>query len=214
MLKLSRTENRILMEQARESLRGIWGLAVGTFFVFLLITGGIQQIPRAGSVFYLIIAGPMMLGATIFSLAISRKKNPKFEQLFAGFQQFGTALAALILQIVFVLLWTLLLVIPGIIAALSYSMTFFIIAEDKIISPLDAITKSKALMEGNKWKFLFLGFRFLGWALLSVLTLGIGFIWLLPYMNVSFAKFYDDIPKTMPASMPDSNPGPPSPEAE
>ena len=87
----------------------------------------------------------------------------------------------------------LLLIVPGIIAAYSYSMTFYILAEDKSISALDAIRKSKEIMKGNKWKLLCLSFRFFGWMLLAILTLGIGFIWLIPYMSVSFATFYDDI---------------------
>jgi uncharacterized membrane protein len=87
----------------------------------------------------------------------------------------------------------LLLIVPGIIAALSYSMTYFIIAENDSIGSLEAITKSKEMMRGNKWKLFCLCCRFLGWILLCILTIGIGFLWLYPYMMVSFAKFYDDI---------------------
>lgn len=72
-------------------------------------------------------------------------------------------------------------------------MTFFIIAENDSIGPLEAVTKSKEMMDGNKWKLFCLGWRFFGWALLCILTLGIGFLWLMPYMVVSYAKFYDYI---------------------
>ena len=196
MSNLSQTENRALMQQARETLQGVWGLAIGTFFVYALILVVSQQIPKVGMLVYLVIAGPMILGATIFSLAFSRKNNPKFEQLFDGFKNFGVSLAAFLLQSLFIILWSLLLIVPGIVAAISYSLTFYIIAEDKSISPLDAITKSKELMDGNKWKFFCLSWRFFGWIILSILTVGIGFLWLMPYMMISFAKFYDDIPKT------------------
>ena len=76
---------------------------------------------------------------------------------------------------------------------MSYSMTFFIIAEDDLIGPLEAIKKSKQMMCGYKWKIFCLGLRFIGWALLCILTLGVGFLWFTPYMSVSFAKFYDDL---------------------
>jgi uncharacterized membrane protein len=98
-----------------------------------------------------------------------------------------------VLMLVFTLLWMLLLIIPGIIAAISYSLTFYIIADDDTIKPMEAIDKSKQMMDGYKWKYFFLALRFLGWALLCILTLGIGFLWLIPYVQVTFAKFYDDV---------------------
>jgi uncharacterized membrane protein len=96
-------------------------------------------------------------------------------------------------MVLFIVLWLLLLIIPGIIAAISYSMTFYILADDKSIKPMEAIDKSKKMMDGYKWKYFFLCLRFFGWALLCILTLGIGFLWLIPYINVSIAKFYDDV---------------------
>jgi uncharacterized membrane protein len=195
MATLSKTENKTLMQEARAALKGIWGLAVGTFFVVLLICIVAQMIPRIGWLVWLIIAGPISLGICIFSLAIARKKNPQFSQIFNGFQKFGVSLGAYLLMILFVILWMILLIIPGIIAALAYSMTFFIIAENDTIKPMDALKKSKEMMNGNKWKLFCLFLRFLGWIILSILTLGIGFLWLVPYMNVSLAKFYDDLLK-------------------
>ncbi len=105
------------------------------------------------------------------------------------------------LQFIFVFLWSLLLIIPGIIATLSYSMTYFIIADNNSITALEAITKSKEMMRGNKWKFFCLGLRFLGWSLLCVVTLGIGFLWLTPYMSVSSAQFYDDLKENNSATL-------------
>jgi uncharacterized membrane protein len=72
-------------------------------------------------------------------------------------------------------------------------MTFFIIAEDDSIGPLDAIRKSKQMMYGFKWKLFCLYMRFLGWAILCILSLGIGFLWFVPYISISLAKFYDDL---------------------
>lgn len=72
-------------------------------------------------------------------------------------------------------------------------MTFYILADDKTIEPKEAILKSKQMMEGYKLKFFYLGLRFLVWGLLCILTLGIGFLWLFPWINTTIAKFYDDI---------------------
>lgn len=114
-------------------------------------------------------------------------------QLFDGFQRFGTALGAYLLTGIFIFLWTLLLIVPGIMAGLSYAMTYFIIADDPTIGPLQAITKSKEMMRGHKWKLFLLHWRFLGWVLLCILTLGIGILWLVPYVSTSLAHFYEDI---------------------
>ncbi len=193
---ISKTKNEELMAQARESLRGLWGLAIGTIVVYYLICIAVGYVPFAGNLISLIISGPMSVGMVIFSLSISRKQNPQFSQIFEGFKKFGVALGAYLLQVIFILLWSLLLIIPGIIAALSYAMTFYIIAENDSIGPLEAIRKSKEIMQGNRWKLFCLGCRFIGWSLLCVLTLGIGFLWLAPYIIVSYAKFYDDLVKT------------------
>ena len=181
------------MQQARQSLSGKWGLAIGAFFVFVLICIIAGSVPKVGVLISLLVTGPLVLGIVIFSLAISRGTGAKFEQIFEGFNQFGRALVAYLLIALFTILWSLLLIVPGIIASLSYSQTFFIMADDGSIGVGDAIKKSKKMMYGYKWKYFCLKLRFLGWAILSILTLGIGLLWLLPYVQISQAKFYDDI---------------------
>jgi uncharacterized membrane protein len=188
-----KTENVVLMQMARESLKGKWGLAIGTLVVYFLIAMVIQIIPSVGPIASLIMSGPFALGLAVFSLSLSRNQDAKLEQIFQGFNNFGTALGAYLLMILFTVLWSLLLIIPGIIAAISYSMTFYILADDNSIGAMDAIDKSKKMMNGYKWKCFCLGLRFYGLALLCILTLGIGFLWLVPYMQVSMAKFYDDV---------------------
>ncbi len=187
-----KTDNIVLMRMARESLRGRWGLAIGTFLVYSLIMGAFGAIPKA-SIISLLIAGSMALGVAMFSLSISRGKEARLEQIFEGFQLFGKALVTYLLMILFVVLWLLLLIIPGIIAALSYSMTFYILADDNSLQPRQALDRSKQMMDGYKWKLFYLCLRFFLLALLCILTLGIGFLWLIPYANIASAKFYDDI---------------------
>ncbi len=193
MTALSKTENKVLMAQARESLRGKWGLAAGTFFVYVIIFAFLQAIPVIGWIASVIITGPLILGLTMFMLSISRKQDARLPQIFDGFQKFGVGFGAYCLTALFVVLWMLLLIVPGIIAAFSYALTYFIIVDDGSIRPLQAITKSKEMMHGNKLKLFYLCCRFLGWALVCVLTCGIGFFWLCPYVMVSMATFYDEL---------------------
>ena len=191
-----KTTNSTLTQMARESLDGKWGLAVLGTFVYFIVLMGVQllaEIDPLLMIVTLIISGTIALGFITFSLNISRDNDPKVENIFEGFQNFKSAVGAYLLMLLFIFLWMLLLIIPGIIAAFSYSMTFYILADDPSISPMDAIDKSKAMMKGNKWKYFLLNLRFLGWALLCLLTFGIGFLWLIPYIQVSIAKFYDDI---------------------
>ena len=192
------TENVTLMRAARESLKGKWGLAILTFLIYTLLTtpGSTRSYGSMltfSSTLTLILGGPLALGAAIFSLSISRGKEARLEQIFLGFNNFSTALITYLLVIVYVFLWTLLLIIPGIIAALGYSMTFYILSDDPLIKPQDALKKSKAMMDGYKVKLFYLCFRFFLLGLLCILTLGIGFLWLIPFVHVTLAKFYDDI---------------------
>ena len=187
------TDNLTLMRAARESLNGKWGLAIATFLIYILLTSAPGSIESRGSILTLIIGGPFALGAAIFSLSISRGKEARLEQIFQGFNRFSTSFVAYLLMVLYVLLWALLFIVPGIIAALSYSMTFYILADDPLINPQDALKKSKSMMDGYKLKLFYLCLRFFLLALLCILTLGIGFLWLIPYVHITTAKFYDDI---------------------
>ncbi len=86
-----------------------------------------------------------------------------------------------------------LLLIPAIIAQIAYSQTPFIYANDAEIGAVDALKKSCLIMKGYKLKYFWLGFRFIGWMVLCLLTLFIGYLWLFPYIMVSYAAFYEDI---------------------
>jgi len=187
------TPNADLMAQARTSLSGSWGLAVGATFVSGLINALAGAIPMAGNLISFLISGAMALGLIIFFLSLSRGGETRFSMIFDGFSQFGRALGAYFFMNLFIILWTLLLIIPGIIAGLSYSMTFYILADNPSIGPLDAIKRSKAMMYGRRWKFFCLQFRFLGWALLCIPTLFIGLLWLIPYISCTSVKFYEDV---------------------
>lgn len=181
------------MKSARESLRGKWGIAVSGFLIYCILSFSLGAIPIIGPIIALIIGGPLTLGLAIFSLAIARRSDVRIELIFEGFQDFSRALVAYLLVAIFILLWLLLLIIPGIIAAFSYALTFYIMADDKSISARDAISKSKKMMNGYKWKLFCLYLRFIGWFILGILSLFIGFLWIGPYLQISVAKFYEDV---------------------
>jgi len=196
MNTLSQTENRDLMTQARNALKGRWGLAIGVNVIYYVIIFAVQLIPKAGFFISIIVGAPLMVGIAGFSLSLARKQEATISQLFEGIKKFWTCLGTYLLALIFVLLWMLLLIIPGIMAALSYAMIYFILADNDSIGPLEALAKSKEMMRGNRWKLFCLSVRFIGWGILCLLTLGIGFLWLTPYIYVSYAQFYDDIKPT------------------
>jgi uncharacterized membrane protein len=187
------TDNGRLIELANDSLKGRWWLAIGTYLLFGLIFNVLKNIPIAGTIFLNLIMGSLLLGLAIFSLSIARNEEARIEQLFQGFNRFGTNLVAYFLITFFILLWTLILIIPGIMAALSYALTYFIIADDDSISAIDAMNKSEQMMYGYKLQLFVLCMMFFILGLLCLLTLGIGFIWLIPIINITLAKFYEDI---------------------
>lgn len=184
------TKNIDLMRSAKASLSGKWGLSALTTLVMLLIIDA-SAITGIGP---LLLTGPLTVGFILFLRSIvADKENAKLDTLFSGFNDFGRSFIAYLLVMIFVFLWTLLLIIPGIIMTFAYSMTMFIIADDKEISARDAIRRSKDMMRGYKWKLFCLYLRFFGWAILAILTFGIGFLWLVPYIQMSVLKFYEDV---------------------
>jgi uncharacterized membrane protein len=141
----------------------------------------------------LIIGGAASIGYARFNLSLVERRNPSFDQLFSEFVRLPRSIAMNLLLLLYILLWTLLLIIPGIIASLSYAMTPYIMAEDTEIGANEAITLSKEMMKGHKATLFYLYFSFIGWALLCALTLGIGCLWLSPYMSAAEANFYRDV---------------------
>lgn len=185
--------NSEIRKGAREKLKGNWGTTILAFIIFLLILVPISLLPFIGVISNIILSGAFTLGFAILFLNLVRSGKAKFGDLFKGFNNFGKALLAYLLRSLFILLWGLLLIIPGIIAAIKYSQTFYILADNPNMKAIDAIRESKRMMEGNKWKYFKLQLSFIGWALLSILTLGIGYLWLAQYMYASYALFYEDL---------------------
>ncbi|MCK5782575.1 MAG: DUF975 family protein [Flavobacteriales bacterium] len=188
------TENSILRKQALESLKGNWVMAILIFFVwglFMSIGGTVEE--GKGGVIALIIGGPLSFGMAKVSLAYSRGYKVELEMLFDGFKNFVNTFLAYLLISVFTMLWLLLLIVPGIIKGISYSMTFFIMNDEPELKAMEAIDKSMAMMNGYKMKYFLLLLLFFVLMILSALLAFIPLLWLIPYMYVTFAKFYEDI---------------------
>ncbi len=142
------------------------------------------------SVVYLVIGGAVELGCARFHLNLIDGRNASFSDLFSQFSRLGSAVVMYILRGLFTLLWTTLLIVPGIIAIYSYAMAPYIMLEDPNCGGYEALKRSKQMMKGHKMDLFLLGLSFIGWHLLCVLTLGIGYLWLTPYINAARASFY------------------------
>ena len=110
-----------------------------------------------------------------------------------SFRNYWHKLWGMLLMHIFIILWSLLLVIPGIIKMFSYAMTPYILEENPELGANEAIDRSRAMMKGHKFDLFYLYLSFIGWFILCCLTLGIGFLWLTPYMETATAAFYEDV---------------------
>lgn len=185
--------NSDLRRSARNQLRGNWGTAVLLCLIFSIICGFPGYIPYFGVIIGILLSGPLTLGLSTCFLKLVRQEFFMFENLFDGFKNFSSAVIAQLLITIFVFLWTLLFIIPGIIAYYSYSMVFYILSDNPQISAMEALNSSKEMMRGYKWKLFCLHLSFIGWGILSLFTLGIAFLWLTPYIYSSNANFYEDL---------------------
>ena len=184
-------DNKSIRAEARNRLSGNWGQPIGVFSIYLLITIVLQNIPFIGPIALIFVAGPLTLGFTIYFLKFLKNEESNLNQLFEGFKNYGSVLVTYLLYTIYILLWTLLFIIPGIIAQMKYSQVWFIMAEDNEISGNDALKKSKEMMDGFKMQYFLLALSFIGWILLAMLTCGIGLLWVVPYIQTSYAKFYE-----------------------
>lgn len=119
------------------------------------------------------------------------------EALLSKYKLFGLILTVSILVALFTTLWTLLLIIPGIIYALKMSMTTYILADTATENTKfkDVINTSKEMMEGYLWDYFVFGLSFIGWILLCIITFGIAMIWVYPYIMVAEVMYYQELKK-------------------
>ena len=167
---------------------------IGVLFLMMLIIFGIVfascLLPVAGNIANFIVSAAFGLGGSWVYLKIARDEEISVGNIFYGFEDLWTAIKANFFMNLFIWLWSLLLIIPGIIKAYAYSMTFFILAENKGMPVLEAITLSRKMMDGHKMDLFLLTLSFIGWFILVVITFGIAGIWVYPYFYATWANFY------------------------
>ena len=183
-------QNSELRAEARVALTDKWVMGAVTTIVFGAVSGAASYIPVVGTI---LVALPMMYGYSIVMLSVMRGGEMNIGGLFDGFNDFGRIVGTKLLQAIYTFLWTLLLVIPGIIKNYSYAMTDFILKDQPELANNAAIEKSMAMMDGNKMKLFLLDLSFIGWAILCLFTFGIGFLFLQPYVQSAHAAFYEDL---------------------
>ncbi|MGG4267246.1 DUF975 family protein [Peribacillus simplex] len=206
-----------LKRKALHSLRGKWGVAVSLMLLLFLITfilpsiievlgsGGFSQwfkeeeTPLWSDIFSIVFSIaliPLSISITWFYLNLVREGNPDIPEVFAIYKDGKTSFKliwASILQSIFIFLWSLLLIIPGIIKGFAYSQVFFLLKDHPEYTVLEAITESRKRMKGLKWKYFLMHLSFIGWGILCMFTIGIGLLWLIPYAGTTLAAFYNEL---------------------
>lgn len=184
-----------LKSAAKEQIKGKIGVLFLVTLIIALISGVagaiLSLVPFGGLVVSIIITPAFSLSVIRVYLNVVNGGQPEARDAFCGFDDFWAAFKVTFLVGLFTFLWSLLFIIPGIIKSYSYSMSLYILAENKGNPALECINESKAMTEGHKFDLFVLGLSFFGWALLCVITLGIAAIWVTPYMAATYANAYN-----------------------
>lgn len=200
--------------EARAALSGFWLKGVITTFVLYVLF--LAASTFVGNIFFHVIGAkhslilenpkdlfsigqfgvvlalaPMIYSFNIAFLRLLRKDPQELGYLFQEFN--SRVYTTMILSWAYTILWFLLLIIPGIIKGYSYAMTPYILEDRPELSGDKAIEESMRMMSGHKWELFCLHLSFIGWELLCILTLGIGQLWLVPYMQTAQAAFYENL---------------------
>lgn len=197
-------ESYDIRKTAREKLRGNWGIFAIIAFLKVLITLSYAIFLPYGVVMIigLIIDGAFLMSFSLISIRVVIREKIKTKMLFDGFRHFGKAFLLNLLINLLVILWSLLFIIPGIVKSYSYSMSYYILADNNDISVNEAIKRSKEIMRGYKADLFSLHLSFFGWIFLSVFTFGILYFWIKPYIETARAEFYHNlIPSSLPQQL-------------
>lgn len=190
---MDRTE---LKARARAQLGGgifqnAWMVALAVcLLIGLMETAASGVIPAIGA---LLIIGPLEYGKAYLFLKQARDGQPmQLGDMFRGFQDdFGGTFLIGLMTNIFTALWSLLFVIPGIVKAYSYSMAYYIKLDHPDYGWKACIDESRRMMQGHKWERFVLDLSFLGWIIVGSLCLGVGSLWVTPYMEATRAQYYE-----------------------
>jgi len=182
-----------LKSMAKEQLKG----KLGTLILILLLVSGIiwvlNMIPVVGAIITFIITPTFSLAVSMIYLKITKKEDIEVADLFKGFNKTGKALWLSILNSFFIFLWSLLLVIPGIIKSYAYSMAYYVLADNPELTARQALSRSKQIMKGHKAELFVIHLSFFWWYLLVGITCGFAIFYVGPYMSTTVANFYNSI---------------------
>ena len=182
-----------LKATAKEQIKG----NILTLFVMSLIVslvGGLMNlIPVVGTLASVLLTPAFSISLIRAYLNLTKGGTIAIGDVFSAFDDFWCAFKVNFFNGLFVFLWSLLLIVPGIIKGISYSMAPYILAENKGKSALECINESKAMTEGHKMELFVLELSFIGWFLLGIVTCGIAFIWITPYMSATYSNVYNSL---------------------
>ncbi|MBO7209206.1 MAG: DUF975 family protein [Clostridia bacterium] len=187
--------NRVeLKSRAKQQIKGKIGILFGVSLIIAFLSVAaffvLSLVPYGNLIFATIVSPAFTLSITRVYLNVASGVKPDVSDAICGFDNFWSAFKVNFLGSLFIYLWSLLFVIPGIVKSISYSMAIYILAENKGKPALECINESKAITNGHKSELFILGLSFIGWILLGYITLGIAYIWVLPYIQTTFANAY------------------------
>ena len=179
-----------LMRKARTLLEPHWILAIGVCLANAVMVAAPAELDSYGQIVSLLLAGPLQLGLCFFFLNLVKGKETRFELLFEGFKPLLTVLLAYAIITALTVIGLILLIVPGIVVALGFSMTYYVIAEDPEISFQTALEQSWKLTDGYKMELLELNLRFIPWYLLGLLCFIVGVFAVVPWHNTTLTLYY------------------------
>ena len=196
--------NQDYKNRALASLEGNWGKTAIATLIFLILSMGVSwtvTTPMGNNLvmsystqgILTLLCLPLGWGFVVYFLNLIRNDNTDYERLFDGYKDFIRIFLAEFLVNLAMGIGMILLIIPGIIIGSGLVMTGFILKDDKEISAIDAMKKSWEMTDGHKGALVLLFLSFLGWIILSIFTLGIGMLFLYPYMQTALAHCYEDL---------------------
>ena len=187
--------NKELRAQALASLKGNWGPAILLGLIYFAISGLSSVVPGGSLVVAFLVTLPFSVGIyEAFRKQLVGEKVQLVEYSFdLGFKNWKHNVAVMGLSAIYTFLWSLLLIVPGIIKSLSYALTPYIVAEQPELSANESIELSMKMMDGHKMDLFVIWLGFIVLSVLCIFTFCIGYLWLLPYIYAKMAAFYEDV---------------------
>lgn len=188
--------------RAIASLKDKWMDAAIVALVYFVISEGIDfavssfLATETGFVFqliWLLACAPLTWAFGVMFLDFIRGNELKVGKLFDGYKDCIRIGIAFFLYFLVVLVGVIFFIVPGIIFAMMFAQVPYILRDDENIGVIDALKKSANMMKGHKMQLFLLYLSFIGWAILAILTLGIGYLFLFPYMYTTVAHYYEDL---------------------